>query len=553
MEVKKVRENDWMEMFGDDDSDERKEEVEEDRKKGERVESLISFRKVIGIGGGRGVFAERDIEPGTLLLAEKPSFTWRREQQLSDPDTLRHYAKEIYQSSSTSPEVYEVSKFLYPSSLKDVNEEEIERIKELWNLRDSELNNRYNSLHDPEIPQDELIQIALVLQHNGFASGLYKYLSLINHSCIPNCIKFSPNQSDMNNWKYVSEIWSIQPIKAGEEITICYCDKIEIPYQSMRSYLLNQHRFLCHCSRCNSIQSDDNNCDIDIHCVRNENYLESILSSLELNNVLFDISDFPIEYSKICSHYFEFIEYEDIFSRSDFFSKTLTILLYVQQIIREILAFHSESLISSLSTSIPLSSSLTHNNNNNNNNNNGILVECFSSYDSRDLQYLLSRFHQIVIHISVKVIEYIYENQFQENYIPFEDKICLEVLCFVCESYIKHTYHLYSLQSNYLKFPDFHPLVGETLSHLSQSLQVAMKIDFLFPSIKSDREHKYNVLWQLYNENSTIYSWANSKTSTKAEIQRFNEKSQQIHSMYELSYEVLQRNLKSQTNIINYE
>jgi len=42
-------------------------------------------------------------------------------------------------------------------------------------------------------------------------------LSIINHSCKPNCIKFSPQQYGLP-----SEVRAIQTIEVGEEITICY-------------------------------------------------------------------------------------------------------------------------------------------------------------------------------------------------------------------------------------------------------------------------------------------------------------------------------------------
>ena len=67
------------------------------------------------------------------------------------------------------------------------------------------------------------------------------------------------------------------------------------------------------------------------------------------------------------------------------------------------------------------------------------------------------------------------------------------------------------------------------------------------------QDQKYNVLLNLYNENPTIFSWANSKSLIKLEIQKYNEKSNQIHNMYQISYEILQQNLKLQKNIINYK
>lgn len=105
----------------------------------------------------------------------------------------------------------------------------------------------------PTVQKDEILRIFLVLQHNAFASGLYKYLSLFNHSCIPNCIKFSPKPANNR----ASEIWTVRSVNAGEELTICYADNPDTTIKSMQEYLKLNHRFNCICGRCCSLPNNN--------------------------------------------------------------------------------------------------------------------------------------------------------------------------------------------------------------------------------------------------------------------------------------------------------
>lgn len=66
--------------------------------------------------------------------------------------------------------------------------------------------------------------VALALQHNGFGSGLYLQLAMVNHTCYaPNCIKTSPTGATA----WASELWTIRDVRAGEQLFISYAQPLE--------------------------------------------------------------------------------------------------------------------------------------------------------------------------------------------------------------------------------------------------------------------------------------------------------------------------------------
>jgi len=193
------------------------------------------------IGGGRGCFATNDMTAGTLIVAEVPTMAWSNDisSNLQDPDILYNIIIQIINDKKS----YEVALLLHPQNLNDVDNDDITRASSM--LSPSLLNNIYNN-DNININKDEIIRMILVLQHNGFSSGLYHILTKFNHSCQPNCIKFQPTPSSFG----ASEIWSIRDIIKGEELTINYCELLEMTRVSMQAYLYDHHRFKCLCSRC---------------------------------------------------------------------------------------------------------------------------------------------------------------------------------------------------------------------------------------------------------------------------------------------------------------
>ena len=77
--------------------------------------------------------------------------------------------------------------------------------------------------HDgsPLLKQHDLIRILLALRYNGFESGLYLHLAMLNHDTYcPNSVKFA----DISNKQY-SEVRTNQWVQPGQALTISYHSK----------------------------------------------------------------------------------------------------------------------------------------------------------------------------------------------------------------------------------------------------------------------------------------------------------------------------------------
>ncbi|KAL6032500.1 hypothetical protein STEG23_013380, partial [Scotinomys teguina] len=71
--------------------------------------------------------------------------------------------------------------------------------------------------------------------------GLYPSMSLLNHSCDPNC-------SIVFNGPHLL-LRAVREIEAGEELTICYLDML-MTSEERRKQLRDQYCFECDCIRC---------------------------------------------------------------------------------------------------------------------------------------------------------------------------------------------------------------------------------------------------------------------------------------------------------------
>ena len=191
------------------------------------------------VGGGRGVFALRALPAGVLVVSEVPMVTWS-DGDLSDPAFLAS----VVEACCCNEDAYAVTQALHPRLFAECDAYELTKARELlpeplqagiaakagWGDRDI----------------SEVVRVALVLQHNGFGSGLYRSLTMLNHSCVPNAIKYSPSPGSLG----ASEIWTVRPVAAGEELTISYCEPLEVTKPSMQEFLETHHRFRCRCSSC---------------------------------------------------------------------------------------------------------------------------------------------------------------------------------------------------------------------------------------------------------------------------------------------------------------
>lgn len=188
------------------------------------------------IGGRRGLFASQNIPAGSLIVLEWPTLTWDK-SLLSLDDGVWTIIKQILQHAPS----HQLTAHLHPRRVNDVPVEEFRQAEEKYRELSPALKAELSAAE-----RDEVMRLYLVLQHNGFQSGLYWHLCMINHSCSPNCIKFEPRTGSRG----ASEVWTTTDVAAGDELLISYVAPLETSYPDAQEYLQSQHGFQCFCQRC---------------------------------------------------------------------------------------------------------------------------------------------------------------------------------------------------------------------------------------------------------------------------------------------------------------
>jgi len=212
---------------------------------GSQLFSEVRF--ISDVGGGRGVFALSKLQPGSLILSERPFLLWKDGIDFGDTDDLSTAVLQVLQSKNA----LQCSKQLYPQTVESCDGDELAEVRRLFERYDPNDLNKLATAGGATV--DEVLRVALTLQHNGFNSGLYEKQSLLNHSCAPNCLKLIPASKHG-----CSEIWTTRDIEQGEELTICYVNPLESTSKTIREYLLRNHKFLCHCPKCTADTDTDN-------------------------------------------------------------------------------------------------------------------------------------------------------------------------------------------------------------------------------------------------------------------------------------------------------
>jgi hypothetical protein len=225
-----------MEMFGDLDLGD---EETSFRNSKEREKKVCEVKDVHGIGGGRGVFASQSLPAGTLVCGEVPIVTWPQlEIDTGSGDAVIDLTKLVLQQKK----YYKATLTLHPQCLADADDEEVATAR---TTLDGKVDLMVQDTKEA-IDEDELVRVFLCLQHNGFESGLFNLLTMFNHSCSPNCIKFPP----LHGTAGYSEIWTIKNVDCGDELTISYSPSSLITRKSMQNFLESHHRFRCCCQHC---------------------------------------------------------------------------------------------------------------------------------------------------------------------------------------------------------------------------------------------------------------------------------------------------------------
>ena len=196
-------------------------------------------------GGGREFVAERDLEPGTLILVEKPVVDWSEEQigaelgLVSIFHILEHdkAQKLLHDLEDFHPTKKAVDEFKQDDfQVKDVIEKlEIELSDGLPALVDLAKVNRFSNRNGDDLDTRDMVRLLLALRYNAFETGVYLHLGMMNHSSYPNSVKFAPT-------KDYSEVRTTRHVKAGEALTISYLPRI-MSHASRRHHLWEQHLF----------------------------------------------------------------------------------------------------------------------------------------------------------------------------------------------------------------------------------------------------------------------------------------------------------------------
>lgn len=223
---------------------------------------------IAGIGGNRGFVASKDLKPGTLLLVEKPIFTWPQEQVgrelglISIHSILIHedFQAIVRDMEDLHPTKRDVDR-ICRSEDETVSENEREQIQ----LMIGKMQTRYSDSEELKriltiarkrnitsgsgnhvIDDIDVLRMLLSLRYNGFDSGVYLHFAIFNHDDDPNCIKFLPkySSSQKRNVKNVfSEVRTTKFVAKGEPLTLHYLNPRETSHSTRRQHLWDQHRF----------------------------------------------------------------------------------------------------------------------------------------------------------------------------------------------------------------------------------------------------------------------------------------------------------------------
>ncbi|XP_038617029.1 histone-lysine N-methyltransferase SMYD3 isoform X1 [Tachyglossus aculeatus] len=185
----------------------------------------------------------------SCLQSSKPRFP---------PDSVRLLGKVVFkllrETSCPSEKLYSFSEL--ESNIKNLSEEKREGLGHLAVTLQLYLKEEIQDASQLPPGFDILESFAKVIC-NGFTIsngemqevgvGLYPSMSLLNHSCDPNCVIVFEGTSLF--------LRAVREIQTGEELTICYLDVL-LPSQERQKQLKEQYCFACDCIRCKTQDKD---------------------------------------------------------------------------------------------------------------------------------------------------------------------------------------------------------------------------------------------------------------------------------------------------------
>jgi hypothetical protein len=229
---------------------------------------LAHVRHALPCGGGRGVFAGGFIRAGTVVLTEMPLVSLP-DDAWDDARLPMHvsYALAILSGTCGSPdELLKQLGCLHPIDSSQVPESHRVALLAEYSPHFEALSTAAAAHGCTLGSSDDLYLLLCRLRFNCFSSGLYITSSLVNHSCNPNCCKFS--RTDTAFSLPVTEFVATRDIPEGEEITITYFGSVEL------SHVCRTRRFMAqHCaelpatpfpSPLDHLPEGSKDCDVDV-------------------------------------------------------------------------------------------------------------------------------------------------------------------------------------------------------------------------------------------------------------------------------------------------
>ena len=222
-------------------------------------------------GGGRGIIANEDIHPGTLLMAEHTRYPFLSKAECVKRETRVEF--EFLQELIFEMPVDYAKKLLedleplHPHKLDEITPSHMHFLRTVYEEAiQAFLDNAEESRKEAiGLTMDVLLRVVCLIHFNSFPSGISLHIAMVNHSCAPNAVKIAlpkpkhagKAKDELSPWdpEYlasISEIRAAQFIPKGEEVTICYIspDVSDFSRPFRQGYLMRQFQFACTCELC---------------------------------------------------------------------------------------------------------------------------------------------------------------------------------------------------------------------------------------------------------------------------------------------------------------
>ena len=182
------------------------------------------YRVAASTGKGLGLFAQRDIAPGELILEERPVFVAPLRLAVL-PDQNENGVFDRNAVSGLSP----ASRAAIMALHNAFSQEESCDLSGILRTNTIPIDVTPNSDPIPRLP--------------SFV-GCFPTIARVNHSCTPSATYHPASSED-----FAVQLRATRQISSGEEITISYC-RLDIPALARQAWLRERENFSCKCATC---------------------------------------------------------------------------------------------------------------------------------------------------------------------------------------------------------------------------------------------------------------------------------------------------------------